>query len=95
MGLLVKSRLIDRELALDIWATTIPGTWERLAPFTAIVRQDQGDAVWENFEYLVVLSQDWIAAHPKGTYPAGLRRIALKNEFLEADRQYAASRAPA
>lgn len=42
MGLLVKSGLIDRELALDIWSTSIPGTWERLAPFTAIVRQDQG-----------------------------------------------------
>ena len=44
---------------------------------------------------LPALAQDWIAAHPKGTYPAGVRRIDLKDEWLEADKQYAASLAPA
>jgi hypothetical protein len=95
MGLLVKSGLIDRELALDIWAGQIPGEWRRLAPFTAIVRRDQGNAVYENFEYLLVLAQDWVAAHPNGAYPAAVRRVVLKDEWLEADRQYEASRAPA
>jgi hypothetical protein len=55
----------------------------------------QDDAVWENFEYLTVLAQDWDAARPKGTYPAGIRRLDLKDEWLEADRQYAASLATA
>jgi hypothetical protein len=41
------------------------------------------------------LAEDWKAAHPKGTYPTGVRRIQLKDEWLEADRQYAASLAPA
>ncbi|MFZ0031121.1 MAG: hypothetical protein WAK84_04530 [Candidatus Cybelea sp.] len=41
-----------------------------------------------------MLAQDWIAARPKGTYPAGVRRIDLKDEWLEADRLYAASLAP-
>jgi hypothetical protein len=36
-----------------------------------------------------------MAAHPKGTYPAGVRRIGLKDEWLEADKQYAASLVPA
>jgi hypothetical protein len=36
-----------------------------------------------------------MAAHPKGTYPAGVRRIELKDEWLEADKQYASSLAPA
>jgi hypothetical protein len=36
-----------------------------------------------------------MAAHSKGTYPAGVRRIDLKDEWLDADRQYAASLVPA
>jgi hypothetical protein len=42
-----------------------------------------------------VLSEEWIAAHPNGDYPAGVRRTGLKDKWLEADAQYAASRAPA
>jgi hypothetical protein len=44
---------------------------------------------------MAVLSKDWSAAHPKGAYPAGVRRIGLKDEWLEADKQYAALLAPA
>jgi len=95
IGLLVKQRLVDRDLALDLWAGNAPTMWDRLARYTAIIRQRDDVSTWENFEYLVVLSQDWSAAHPKGAYPAGARRIALKNEWLEADRQYAASRSSA
>jgi len=93
MGVLVKRGLIDRDIALDIWSGSAPSHWNRLAPFTAIVRQVAGPVTLENFEYLVVLCQDWLANHPRGDYPAGVRRIDLKNEWLEADRQYAASRA--
>jgi hypothetical protein len=35
------------------------------------------------------------AAHANGTYPVGARRLELKDEWLEADKQYAASLAPA
>lgn len=49
----------------------------------------------ENFEYLTVLSQDWDAAHPNGSYPSGVRRIDLKDDWLEADTHYAASLATA
>jgi Domain of unknown function (DUF4760) len=94
MGILAKSGLVDQELALDQWCENIVNDWERLAPFTAIGRRTVGPALLENFEYLTVLAQDWKAAHPKGTYPAGVRRIGLKDEWLEADKQYAASLAP-
>jgi hypothetical protein len=90
MAVLVKDGLVDRELALEIWNRPVVRYWERLAPVTALIRRTVGNIVWENFEYLTVLSQDWLAAHPHGTYPAGVRRIALKDEWLEADTQYAA-----
>jgi hypothetical protein len=95
MGVLVKTGLVDRELVLQVWDGVVINAWEHLAPIAAIWRRKAGPALWEKFEYLMVLAQDWQAAHPKGTYPAGMRRIALKDEWLEADKLYAASLAPA
>ena len=95
VGLLVRTGLVDRDLAMNIYADTAAVTWNELAPYAAISRERSGPGVWENFEYFVVLCQDWLAAHPEGAFPAGVRRIPVKNEWQEADKQYAASRASA
>ncbi|MFY9720679.1 MAG: hypothetical protein WAK16_13655 [Candidatus Cybelea sp.] len=96
MGLLVKTGFVEKDLVMGIWSANVTNDWGNLVPITAMARRSAGDAmVWENFEYLAVLAQDWAAVHPKGTYPAGVRRLALKDEWLEADRQYAASLATA
>ena len=94
-GVLVSMGLVDRELVARMWCENVIGAWKRLAPVTAIARRSSGEAVWENFEYLAVISQDWLAAHPNGVYPVGLRRIDLEDAWLETDRQYAAATAPA
>ncbi len=95
VGVLVKTGLVDRELINQIWADNVAAAWESLAPLAAIHRGRAGDAVWENFEYLTVVAQNWLAAHPKGAYPAGVRRIEISYQWLEADKQYTASLAPA
>ncbi len=95
IGALVTAGLVERELVLQIWGDNVVTAWEKLAPVAAMARRGKGDVLRENFEYLTVLSQDWAAAHPKGTYPAGVRRVTLKDEWLEADEQYAASLATA
>jgi hypothetical protein len=95
MGVLVATGLVDRELVLQVYCERVISAWERFEPVVTIGRRRLGDVLWENFEYLTVVAQDWLAAHPKGTYPADVRRIELKDEWLEADRQYAASLAPA
>jgi Domain of unknown function (DUF4760) len=95
IGVLVKTGLVDRELVFQIYTDQVLGAWNGLEPIAAIARRRVGNAAWENFEYLTVLAQDWAAAHPKGTYPAGVRRIEVKDEWLQADKQYAASLAPA
>ncbi len=94
VGAFVKAGLLDRDLALDLWSGVSMGTWSSFAPLTAVARRTNL-ALWENFEYLTVLSQDFQVVHAKGTYPAGMRRLELKDEWLEADRQYAASLATA
>jgi Domain of unknown function (DUF4760) len=95
MAILVSDGLVDRELALEIWNGIVVRMWEALVPFTAVLRRELGSIVWENFEYLTVISQDWLVAHSNGTYPAGMRRIDLKDDWLEADAHYAASLATA
>jgi hypothetical protein len=95
MGLLVKTGLVEQTLVMEMWSSNVALDWENLAPIAAMSRRAQGDALWENFEYLAVIAQDWLATHPKGAYPAGVRRFELEDEFLEADKQYAASLAPA
>jgi hypothetical protein len=92
LGLLVKRGFVDRVSALDVWSYAVSQEWERLEPIVLRYRRAAGDAIYENFEYLAVLSQDWIAAHPNGAYPAGIRRIKLRDDpWLEADKEYAAS----
>jgi hypothetical protein len=91
MGMLAKSGLVDCDLLLDMHYQSIMNDWEALSEFTAIMREGQGAGVYENFEYLTVLSQDWEAKHPSGTYPANVRRIDLPNKWRSADLAYAAS----
>jgi hypothetical protein len=95
IGVLVKTGFVEKDLVVEIQSGMLIGAWERVAPVVAIYRRTEGSGIWENFEYLAVLVQDWLAAHPKGDYPPGVRRIELKDEWLEADKQYASSLAPA
>lgn len=87
MGLLVKAGFLDRELAMQMW--NVDYYWGVLAEYTAIARRQGGDDLWENFEYLAVLAEDWDAKHPRGTYPAGMRRKVLSDPWLAADAQRA------
>jgi hypothetical protein len=98
MGALVKSGLADKDLVLDNSFATLGAItmWNQLNPVIALLRQALDDrSYYENFEYLIALAQDWKAAHPNGNYPAGVRRLDLNYPWLEADKQYAASLAPA
>lgn len=95
MGALIVAGLIDRDLVAIIYSSDVTGAWERLEPLVAIGRRSVGDALWENFEYAAMVSQRWIDAHPNGGYPSGAPRLPAHDLWLEADRAYVASRAPA
>ncbi|MDP9112036.1 MAG: DUF4760 domain-containing protein [Candidatus Eremiobacteraeota bacterium] len=87
LGLLVKRRLIERDMALDLFSPNALQAWKNVEAVAAALRRTDASA-WENFEYFVVLSQDWQAAHPDGTYPPGIRRLALRDDLREVDAKY-------
>ena len=98
LGVLVKSGLAEKNVVLDSSYITVGviTMWNQLSPVIALLRQSIGDpSAYENLEYLIVLAQDWKAAHPNGNYPAGVRRLEISYPWHEADKQYAASLAPA
>ena len=81
LGILVKNGIVDKNLFLDRYCWEIAGFWRRLEGHTAFERAATGsDAIWENFEYLAVLSQDWMREHPSA-YPKGVRRLQLHNRW--------------
>jgi hypothetical protein len=84
MGALVRTGMIDPRLVFQLWGSGIVADWAMLAPYTAMMRGRKGRQIFEHFEYLTVLAQDWLAANPDGSYPKGMRRIELKDEWLEA-----------
>ncbi len=74
-------------MALDLFSPNALQAWKNVEAVAAALRRTDASA-WENFEYFVVLSQDWQAAHPDGTYPPGIRRLALRDDLREVDAKY-------
>lgn len=75
MGGFVKHGIIDRTIACDLWCSVVVAVWQAMLPLTRIMRK-RDEGVWENFEYLAVLSADFLERHPS-SYPNGVRRMPL------------------
>ena len=81
LGILVKNGIVDKDLFLDRYCWIIAQHWRLLERRIAYVRAATGnDALLENFEYLTVLSQDYMREHPSA-YPKGVRRLQLRNPW--------------
>lgn len=83
MGLFVKTGIIDRRIACDFWAYVVLRNWNALLPVTTYVRSAiQNDALWENFEYMAMLSKSYSQRHPS-SYPPGAARMPLDGSLLD------------
>lgn len=76
MGAFVRFNIIDRRIACDLWCGVVVGSWNRLAPVIRI-RREFDPGIWENFEYLAVLSEEFSKQYPT-SYPNGMRRMPLE-----------------
>jgi hypothetical protein len=84
LGVFCKYGIIDKEIACDLFSGPILSSWTALAPFFAIRRRVlDAPALFENFEFLAMLAEDFEARHPDGAYPPGARRM------LKADQETA------
>ena len=81
LGILVKNGIVDDEMFLDRYCGVLIRSWHVLEKYTAFIRELSGDAgLWEHFELVTVMSEDWLRDHPT-SYPKGFRRLPLHNDW--------------
>lgn len=79
LGTFCKYKLIDKAVACDLFSGPVLASWNALMPLIAIRRRILTAAgLWENFEYLAMLCEDFEARHPDGAYPRGARRLRVE-----------------
>ncbi len=83
-GSYVKYGMIDPKQFLDISGKYVGHMWVCLKEVVAIRRVAVNSAtLYENFEYLVVLEQDYTARQGDDHYPRGVRRLMNETEWRE------------
>lgn len=85
LGSLLKNDLVDETAFMDLFSRLAVQYWEILAPALAIVRRRRGAAQYHSFEYLAIRARKWLSDHPQGTFPKGMSRIPLVDEWLDED----------
>lgn len=87
MGAFVKHDIIDAGIAQDLWSGIIADSWHLMSPAIAIMRRKRGPALWENFEYIAGLSEEWTHKHPDGLYPGGRKRLIVEDVWRQEDER--------
>jgi hypothetical protein len=76
MGVFVKSGIIDKSIACNLWNQVVLRNWNAIAPVAQNRRvATEYPGLWENFEYLAMLSRQWERDYANGTYPRGMERM--------------------
>ena len=84
LGEFVKLGIIDRTIACEIWGLVVLRNWRALSPIVTFLRTEvDAPLLWENFEYLAVLSKNFIDARPNGSYPPGVPRMPEDRSLLD------------
>ena len=78
---------VNRTMFMRHNAGVVLRFWELLEPVVALVAEPSGsNTSFEQFEYVAVQAQDWVANHPKGDYPKGMRRIIYDKRNSKATK---------
>lgn len=82
MGAFVYAGILSRDMVCTLYSSNVMEVWKSLSPIVHFVRAGRKtQAIWEYFEYLAVASEDYIAANPRGGYPAGVRRMPIDDSL--------------
>jgi hypothetical protein len=81
IGGMVRNRVVSPGIFLANYWWVVTNTWERLKEYVALARQYTGnDGLFEDFEYLTVISLEWAKRHPD-SYARGVARMPLVNPY--------------
>lgn len=81
LGILIKNGIIDQKLFVYEYSPHIVEQWNHLEHYIAFLREAHGtNTTWEMFEWLVVVTLDFLRDHP-ASYPEGTRRLAIHNPW--------------
>lgn len=91
VGNMVRHGLTDGDLFVEQYGNVVSEVWDLLEPYTRVRRKIEGDAVWEDFERLTIVSRDWWStretafAHTRRLLPPH-QEIVLPDAPRPADR---------
>jgi hypothetical protein len=86
MGLFVKYGIIDERIACDAWSGVVLGSWTALLPVITYLRSKVGSDLWNNFEYLAALSEDYQTRWARtSTYPPKMKRMPEDSLLIQRE----------
>jgi hypothetical protein len=81
IGGMVRNRVVAPGIFLANYWWVVTNTWARMAEYIAVARRYTGaDSLFEDFEYLTVISEEWAKQHPN-SYARGVARKQLVNPY--------------
>jgi hypothetical protein len=84
VGMYVKRGVLDGDFTADMWGGIILTSWLRMTPLITNRRHAQdAPEIWQNFEYLAVICQQFRERYPSGNYPKAVRRMPESDVWLE------------
>lgn len=87
VGAFVQVGILPKSLVCMLYGGSIVELWQKLSPLVYFSREIRGvPDLWEHFEYIAVVSEDFTAAHPHGVFPHGLRRMPIDDSVLKRYR---------
>lgn len=87
MGTLVKNQLVTEDAFMDMFSRLVVAYWEHLEPAIAVMRRRRSDVQYHDFEFLAMRARAWLAAHPHGTFPSGVKREPLRDPWAAEDKR--------
>ena len=84
LGAFVLTNLLDPRIVCRLYSENATSAWTSIAPVAALLRHKlESPAIWENFEYLAVLSAAFIEQYPNGMYPRSVKRMPVDDRLIQ------------
>ncbi len=78
---MVRNGIVPSEVFLPNYWWVVISNWTHMQEYIAMAREHlESESLFEDFEYLTVISEEWAKQHPNN-YARGVRRMPLSNPY--------------